>query len=490
MTRHLTLYVFAMAFTTSAAQAAYVASGEVIPADPTVWTNSTPGYIGKTSAGVLTVDGGSPLLSQSGCLGFAVSSSGSATVDGSNTAWTNQNELIVGNYGSGTLQITNGGRVADDYGYQGYYPGSTGTVTVDGAGSNWTNRNYLYMGLLGPGVLNVTRGGSVADAYAYLGYYSGGTGSATVDGADSNWTNSGGLYVGAVGTGTLDVTNGGRVDNAYGYLGYDPGSHGTVVVDGPDSRWTCNGSLYVGVSGTGSVAQSGGTVSIDGALCLGDTSTGNGAYDLNGGTLILKSLAKGSGTAAFRFGGGTLQASGNFTCSLPVTLTGEGGDANVHTNGYDVVLSGALSGSGGLNKLGDGSLTLGALETYAGDTTVSGGTLNFTGGIDAGGATLIDVQSGKAVLSTTDIVKNDLDIVAAAGATFQVTSGTHVLGEISGGGTTQVDTGASLTVASITQSTLTIGATSPPGAAPVPEPGFGILLITACLAIMVYVKRR
>ena len=36
--------------------------------------------------------------------------------------------------------------------------------------------------------------------------------------------------------------------------------------------------------------------------------TGNGTYNLNGGVLMLKSVAKGSGTAAFNFGGGTILA--------------------------------------------------------------------------------------------------------------------------------------------------------------------------------------
>ena len=39
-------------------------------------------------------------------------------------------------------------------------------------------------------------------------------------------------------------------------------------------------------------------------------SASNGTYNLNGGTLIPSSLSSGSGTAAFNFGGGTLQASG------------------------------------------------------------------------------------------------------------------------------------------------------------------------------------
>ena len=69
-------------------------------------------------------------------------------------------------------------------------------------------------------------------------------------------------------------------------------------------------------------------------------SGGSGTYNLNGGTLILSALSSGSGTAAFNFGGGTLQAGGSFTTTVPMTLTGSGGNATVDTAGNTVTLSG------------------------------------------------------------------------------------------------------------------------------------------------------
>ena len=59
----------------------------------------------------------------------------------------------------------------------------------------------------------------------------------------------------------------------------------------------------------------------------------SGTYTLNGGTLIVSAMSGGSGTAAFNFGGGTLQANGSFTTTLPMTLTGSGGNATVDTAG-------------------------------------------------------------------------------------------------------------------------------------------------------------
>ena len=152
-----------------------------------------------------------------------------------------------------------------------------------------------------------------------------------------------------------------------------------VTLDGSSSNWTNSGDLALGVMGTGGVTQTGGTNSVAGTLLLGYDTTGTGTYNLNGGTLILHSLAKNAGMATFNFGGGTLQASNDFTCSLPMNLTGTGGDANVDTAGYAVTLSGNLSGSGGLSKLGAGTLTLTGPNAY-GWTRVNAGTLNITGG--------------------------------------------------------------------------------------------------------------
>ena len=97
----------------------------------------------------------------------------------------------------------------------------------------------------------------------------------------------------------------------------------------------------------------------------------SGTYNLNGGTLVTASISRGNGTALFNFGGGTLQASGAFTSSLPMTLSGNGGNANVNTNGNAVTLSGQLSGPAGLNKLGSSTLTLTAENTYTGPTTIT-----------------------------------------------------------------------------------------------------------------------
>jgi len=130
--------------------------------------------------------------------------------------------------------------------------------------------------------------------------------------------------------------------------------------------------------GIGTVTQVDGTVLVGGALKADYFSTGKGVYNLNGGILALHGLYCGSGAAPFSFGGGTLRADAGFSSYLPMTLTGNGGNATVNTNGHAVSLTGTLSGVGGLAKTGSGTLTLYAAN-YSGTTTVAGGTLLLVG---------------------------------------------------------------------------------------------------------------
>ena len=154
---------------------------------------------------------------------------------------------------------------------------------------------------------------------------------------------------------------------------------------------------------------------------------------MNGGTLSLTTLTKGSGTATFNFGGGTLQTRNAMTSSLPMTLTGIGGNANVDTAGHAVTFSGPLSGPGGLNKLGAHTLVLSSATTYTGDTTISAGTLSLA----SSGSLVLDVNDAtNGLISVAFATKLDLfgtikldidDVTAYAGNwTLVSNSGTTV----------------------------------------------------------------
>ena len=72
------------------------------------------------------------------------------------------------------VTVDGGSGLLSSVGYLGYNSGSNGTVMVTGTGSTWTTTGDLYIGRSGGGTLKVEAGGSVYDTYAcYLGYSSG-----------------------------------------------------------------------------------------------------------------------------------------------------------------------------------------------------------------------------------------------------------------------------------------------------------------------------
>jgi T5SS/PEP-CTERM-associated repeat protein/autotransporter-associated beta strand protein len=304
---------------------------------------------------------------------------------------------------TGTLQVQSGTlAISGTFNNTGDIDVQTGALNLSGT---------LSVGCSGGKTLSVTNGGTVTNSVGYIGYDSGATGMATVSGSGSVWTNSGGLYVGCRGGAILSIINGGTVSNTTGSVGYDSASSGFVTISGTGAKWTSSSYLRVGDSGTGVITQTGGTNSVIGTLYLGYGFTGTGVYNLNGGTLAVGGLASGSGTAIFRFGGGTLMANSAFTSSLPMSLTGTGGNATVNTNGNAVTLSGALSGAGGLKKLGANKLTLTGADTYTGRTTIAAGTLELGSAawnpvLTAGGAELQTQNLGGGTVTATKLVFN------------------------------------------------------------------------------------
>ena len=172
-------------------------------------------------------------------------------------------------------------------------------------------------------------------------------------------------------------------------LGDDRGGSGAYNLTGGSLN---GGGEYSGYAGTGTFTQSGGTNNAGYYLTLAIASSSAGTFNLDGGILITSALRSGSGSATFNFGGGTLQAGASFPSTVPMTLTGVGGNATIDTAGNTLTLSGSLSGPGGLTKTDSGTLVLAAANTYTGPTSVNGGVLSLTGSLSA--ATSLAVGGG------------------------------------------------------------------------------------------------
>jgi autotransporter-associated beta strand protein len=129
-----------------------------------------------------------------------------------------------------------------------------------------------------------------------------------------------------------------------------------------------------------------------GTLTLGAANTYSGVTYLDGGTLNVSNTNAIGGGGNITFQGGTLQYSSGNQTDYSGKIVNSTGAISVDTNGQSVTWATALpaSNTGNLVKLGAGTLTLNAAESYGGSTIVSSGTLlmgangSLPGGYDNG----------------------------------------------------------------------------------------------------------
>jgi len=145
-------------------------------------------------------------------------------------------------------------------------------------------------------------------------------------------------------------------------------------------------SFYVGSGSNATLTiANGGTVVASDGISLASSADVYGALAINtNGTLEVggsSGISIGSGIGNVSLDGGIIQVIGNdLTTNVAMTLYNCNALPNIiDTNGYNATLSGVLSGSGSLEKISDGNLTLAASETYTGDTNVLRGGLVVEG---------------------------------------------------------------------------------------------------------------
>ena len=351
--------------------------------------NANNQYIGSTGSGTFTHTDGTSSIANSLYLGNSSTASGNYYLSGSGQLFATGE--YIGDSGTGTFTHTGGTNSVSGYMYLGHDAGINGTYNLSDAGQ--LSASTEVIGNSGTGTFNHTGGTNSVTNNLYLGFSSNSNGTYNLSDAGqliapSEWI---GYYSNA--TGTFKQTGGTNTVTTNLSIGRNGGS----------GKYTLSGDGHlsalqeeIGATGTGIFEQNGGTNTTT-ALKLSVFSGSSGTYNLNGGTLILKSLSTNySSTAFFNFGGGTLQANADFSVIQPmtlITLTGNGGNANIDTAGHTVTLYPVLDGPGGLNKLGSGTLTLRANNSYKGNTYINAGKLALTSAGLIASTPIIDILS-------------------------------------------------------------------------------------------------
>lgn len=205
---------------------------------------------------------------------------------------------------------------------------SNGALTKEGAGTltlsnanTHTGATTVNAGVLETAVANavgsssglvISNGGIVRNLSGTVngaGIYSAAGRTVTVTGNGSQWTNSGSLHVGDNHiNNSLRISNGGAVYATNFVVGANPGSSGNLVtVDGASSALiVTNGSL------SGKIDIRRGILERNGGLIITDTllvTNADGAYRLNGGSLIVNGSTTNNNGTVFGVGNGVLTAS-------------------------------------------------------------------------------------------------------------------------------------------------------------------------------------
>lgn len=175
----------------------------------------------------------------------------------------------------------------------------------------------------------------------------------------------------------------------------------TVTLDGSVTPFamTVSGAKDYTITGAGGITgitriTKGGS----GALTLGTANGYLGKLAINGGTVVISSLANlGDFTSPIDFDGGTLRFAPGTADDVsvhPMTLKAGGATFDTAANTVWFNYSVGNNGPGGLTKTGSGALLCATTNTYSGNTLVSVGTLGVGAGVTLPGSPALIVNNG------------------------------------------------------------------------------------------------
>ena len=417
----------------------------------TISNGATVSFVsgGLGTSGAITINGNSTLQWASGNTDdisgrLVVSNGANAHLDtGSNnvtfaSGFGSNSTGAITKYGAGTLTLTganaytggttiNNGTVSFATGGL----GTSGTITLNGNSTlQWASGNTDDISgrlAINSGVTATLDTGSNTVTFASTSYNSGslikaGSGTLILTGNLILW----GSYA-TINAGTIQVGTGGTS----GWLGAN------YVTDNGSLVFDCSDNIEVdsAISGTGNVTQLGtGMLTLGNGLGYGDN-TYTGGTTIAAGTVSFRNNAFGASGSITVTGNATVQwwhgiYSGNTQDISSRLVIANGVTATLDTNGNDVTLATGFGGggSGAITKVGNGTLTLGGVNTYTGTTTVNAGTLNITsanaiaGGLTINDGTTVSFVSGGLGTSGAVVFNGNSTLRWASGNTDDISN--------------------------------------------------------------------
>jgi fibronectin-binding autotransporter adhesin len=407
------------------------------------------GLAGSNSGG-LTVNSSVPggILTLSASNGY----SGKTVINGGVLSLANSAALSGGTaavtFAGGTLQYTASNKVD----CSSRIANSAGPIAIDANGQNVMFASGLLSSNSGGLTLNSTVAGGILTLAASNGYagttlVSGGTlllaspnalSRSTLDTSGAGSLSFGGLmsanFGGLQGSGNLAVNNTSAAGVALNVGGNNISTTFSGQLSGSGSlSKTGSGLLFLNGTNnyTGSTAVSGGILQAATTAALPGWNSAGTVSVAGGATLAVSAGGPGQWTAVNL---DTLRAAGSFAANANLGIDTSGASGGTFTYGSNITDTGA--NPLGLVKLGSNTLLFTGLNTYTGNTTISGG--------------ILQVGSSTALYAGTGAAGN----VIANNGTLDLSGNTVTVGAISGSGAV-IDSfgGASLTFGNSSSST-------------------------------------
>ena len=211
---------------------------------------------------------------------------------------------------------------------------------------------------------------------------------------------------------TLQLGNGGAIGSVAGSIT----ANGTLAINRSGTL-----TLNHAISGTGGFSQTG-----TGTTILTANNTYGGGTQVNAGVLSVQSDSNlGDASGAVTFGGGTFKNTAAITTGR--TFYANASNSTFQTDA-DLVITTPVQGSGNLIKTGAATLVLADNSTYAGNTTISAGTLQVGNGGTRGRLAFGPVTNNATLaFSRIDDEFIDSNPISGTGNVVQKGTGTLIL---------------------------------------------------------------